>query len=425
MPRDSHFERFEDHTRLKHLLLDAYLKQWASILLGARLKSPGRRARVWFVDAFAGAGRDSTGTPGSPLIAAEIAQAVNAQFFPAGPTATSGMHVLAMEANERRAKQLKTHIQPFARKPPFVHVRPGELRQVLKQFLGHVGDDPVLYFLDPFGVEGLDAEMLRDVLNAPQAEVLLLFSDEGAVRLAGKASATVPTKAQLLAERQRDPSMFGGEFEEQQAEADRTAVERVLSGHQSNPRAREILNRAFGGDWWQPIIEATPVSQRRERFVRMYEDLLRRSGASHVLPFAVSSTAGRHKYTLIHASKHKRAYAAMKEAMDRARRRSGAQTAPSLFDGAAAEPGLMSVEFGGDVAAAVDALTRHFAGRRVRFSGAAYSDESVERFAVDETPLMKHDLKALRAELERRGLAVRLPDGRPSVPAEFEFPETN
>src|SRR5206468_7739847 len=131
-----------------------------------------------------------------------------------------------------------------------VHVRLGELRQVLSQFLSHVGDDPVLYFLDPFGVEGLDADMLGNVLSAPQAEVLLLFSDEGAVRLAGKASATVPTRAQLLSERQRDLSMFGDEFEEQQAEADRTAVERVLSGHQSNPRAREILTRAFGGEWW-------------------------------------------------------------------------------------------------------------------------------------------------------------------------------
>jgi three-Cys-motif partner protein len=424
MPRDSHFERFEDHTRLKHFLLDSYLKQWASILLRPHLMSPGQRTRLWFVDAFAGAGRDRTGTPGSPLIAAEIARGVNAEFFPAGPTTSSGMHVLAMEVDPQRAKQLEEHLEPFSQKPPFVHVRQGELGEVLSPFLGYVQNDPVLYFLDPFGVEGLDAEMLRNILSAPKAEVLLLFSDEGAVRLAGKASATVPTKAQLLAERQRDPSMFGGEFEEQQAEADRTAVERVLSGHQSNPRAREILNRAFGGEWWQPIIEATPVSQRRERFVGMYEELLRRSGASHVLPFAVTTTAGRHKYTLIHASKHKRAYAAMKEAMHRARRRFGAQTAPSLFDGAAAEPGFMSVEFGGDVAAVVDALTRHFAGRRVRFSGAAYSDESVERFAVDETPLMKHELKALRAELERRGLAVRLPDGRLSVPAEFEFPKT-
>jgi three-Cys-motif partner protein len=422
MPRDTHFERFESHTRLKHFLLDAYLKQWAIILLRSLLNVAGRRTRVWFVDAFAGAGRDQTGAPGSPLIAAEIAQAVNRELFPGGPTRSSGMHVLAMEAEPGRARQLQENLEHFKRTPPVVHVRHGDLRQVLTPFLGHVGTDPVLYFLDPFGVEGLDAEMLRSILSAPQAEVLLLFSDEGAVRLAGKASASVPTREELLAERRRDPTMFGDDFEEQQAEADRAAVERVLAGHQSNQRAREILNSAFGGEWWQPIIAATPDFHRRERFVRLYEDVLRRAGASYVLPFAVASTEGRHKYTLIHASKHKRAYAAMKEAIDRVRRRFRPQAAPSLFE-AAPEPRL-SIEIGAGFDAAVETIAAQFAGRRVRFRGTSYTDESVERFALDETPLMKHELQALRSELERRGFAVRRADGRLSIPAEFEFPAT-
>lgn len=420
MTRKSHFERFDEHTQLKHFLVDAYLKQWATILLPKRIEARGAKARVWFVDAFAGAGRDSAGTPGSPVIAAQIAHAMNAKYFPGGPTKSSGMHVLAMEVDPHRADQLRENLREFEREPPFVHVRPGELRAVLTLLLGHVGNDPVLYFLDPFGVEGLDAGMLADLLKAPQAEVLLLFSDEGAVRLAGKAGAKVPSRDELLAERERGPTIFDEKFAEQDAEADRAAVERILAGHQSNDRAREILDRAFGGSWWRPVIDATPVSQRREKFVDLYAELLRTSGASHVLPFTVTSPAGRHKYTLLHASKHKRAYAAMKDAMDRARRRVQRQTAPSLFDNGS-DAGLMTIESKADFGAAVTAVLRHFSGRRVRFTHPEYKEESVERFVIDETPLLKHELKALRAELERRGLAVRHAEGDTRA-SEFNFP---
>lgn len=56
-----HFELFESHTILKHLILDKYLKRWAAKLLS-------RWDEIWFVDAFAGEGCDRHGNPGSPLI---------------------------------------------------------------------------------------------------------------------------------------------------------------------------------------------------------------------------------------------------------------------------------------------------------------------------------------------------------------------
>lgn len=424
--RKKHFERFEDHTRLKHFLLEAYLKQWATIL--AR-----RFPRLWFIDAFAGAGRDRTGAPGSPVIAAEVARAVAETHFGA-PIGTAlgrdrGLRVVAIEADHGRYLRLRDVLRPFGTEPPIVAFpREGTLPPYLDDLLRHIGSDPALYFLDPFGVEGLDAAVLPRLLNAPHAEILVLFSDEGAVRLAGKAGAVVPTREELLAARRRDPSMFGDEWDAELAAADRRAVDLVLAGHASNARADEILGRAFGDTPWRATIDATPQEERRERFVDLYEGLLCRSGAEHVLRFRVTTGAGRHKYTLLHASKQVRAFAAMKDAMHRARaKRQPDAPDASLFDcldssessvanGGPPEVDTATTREATQVAAAAATVARHFAGRSgVRWTG-GYSDDTVQAYARDHTPLLIHQFEALQQALERRGHLTR------RRPIEYTFP---
>ena len=69
-----HFERFEEHTLLKHGVFRRYLRTWARKLLFWT----GRDFdRIWVVDGFAGAGSDEVGNPGSPLIAAQTAREVD------------------------------------------------------------------------------------------------------------------------------------------------------------------------------------------------------------------------------------------------------------------------------------------------------------------------------------------------------------
>jgi three-Cys-motif partner protein len=423
MSRDSHFDEFQDHTSLKHFLLEAYLKQWATILINGIKRHGKQRPRLWYVDAFAGAGRDSTGTPGSPVIAAEIATKVNIEHFgSAHPAKEEGMRVIATERDPNRFKQLEQNLKPY----PIAHPRPGALGSILRPLLEHVGKDPTFFFLDPFGVGGLDAALLPSILRGPRTEILLLFSDEGAVRLAGKATATVPSRERLLASRKAGPSVFGEEFDEELERQERLAVERVLSGHQSNNRALEILNTAFGGERWKEILNTTPAERRREAFVTLYEQVLREAGATHVLQFAVTTGQGRHKYTLMHASKNVRAFAAMKDAMDRTRRKRPApEASPSLFDisdGGDADVGPLFSPIFANVEAAANHVVRHFAGQTVRWAGEGYSDEAIQHFARDNTPLFKHEYPALRAELEHRGLTVTKPNGKPVSPLSFKFP---
>lgn len=323
MPRDDHFGMFQAHTRLKHFLLEVYLKQWASILIAGRTIAGVIPPRMlWFVDAFAGAGRDEQGTPGSPLIAAEIAIEINKTHY-VKPGKTSGMRVLAIEADQGRYEQLSEALQPYS---AVAEVRHGSLQDIIGKVMPFLEqhDAPALFFLDPFGVHGLDATLLPQIFRVKRTEILLLFSDEGAVRLAGKAEAKVPTRAELLARRQDGRLSFGGETDAKFEEQDRLDVEKILAGHSSNSRAAEILNSTFGGKDWRAIVERTPAPQRRQAFVNLYMEVLTDSGAKYVLPFAVTTEQGRHKYTLIHASTHSSAFAAMKDAMHRAHKQRAA-----------------------------------------------------------------------------------------------------
>ena len=368
MPRSSHFERFKDHTLLKHFLLVAYLKRWGTILFSGGIQ------RVWFVDAFAGAGSDATGNPGSPVLAAQVAEQLNGEVFSTGVTAETGMHVVAIESDPDYYKALQKSLETWTNmKPPYIHLRDGSLEERIDHFLNYVGDDPVLFFLDPFGIEGLSAELIKKALNGPRNEIFALFSDEGAVRLHGKATAKMPEVLDAIQEVLSNPSIFGEEDDAARIAEAVEASERVAAGHKSNPKALLILNRAFGGDWWQEIIRETPANGRGKRFRELYEKLLLDSGAAFTVPFEVDTKTGRHKYWLIHASKHRRAFAAMKHAMHRTRTHRATDRGPISES--------LSAEFSSDtdVVAVADLLADHFAGRTLNW--APDTGDTVQGFA--------------------------------------------
>jgi hypothetical protein len=265
---------------------------------------------------------------------------------------------------------------------------------------------PALFFLDPFGIHGLDARLLPQILGVDRTEILLLFSDEGAVRLAGKAEAKVPTRAELLAQKSdRSMSIFGDDFDAEQQERDRLDVEQIIAGHASNPRAAEILDVTFGGKDWRKMVESTPAPQRRHAFVKLYTEVLKEAGAKYVLPFAVTTGEGRHKYTLMHASTHSSAFVAMKDAMHRAhRQRSAPEPGQDLFQELGIDLGTdgydRTFSSGATIHDVATQVCEAFNGKLVRWTGTG--DETVSDYALRHTPLLKHELPSLEAELTRR-----------------------
>lgn len=416
MPRHTHFELFGDHTRLKHFLLEVYLKQWATIHIAGRRKAGALPKSLWFIDAFAGAGRDEQGTPGSPLIAAGIALEINKAHYKSWGK-TSGMHVLAIEAHAGRFQQLKQALEPYA---SVAEVRDGKLQDLIDKLIPFLrkNNAPALFFLDPFGIHGLDASLLPQILGSERTEILLLFSDEGAVRLAGKAEAKVPTREELLAKRREGRLSFGDEVDAQLDELDRLEVEKIIAGHASNPRAADILDVTFGGKDWRKVAESTPAPERRQAFVRLYKEVLIEAGAKYVLPFAITTGEGRHKYTLMHASTHSSASAAMKEAMHRAHKRR--PTTPAAQDmlgmDLPAEETNPTFSSGADIREVAMQVQAAFAGKSVPWTGRSADEQTVSGYALRHTPLLKHELPQLDAELRRLGYLER------EKPRTFRFP---
>jgi three-Cys-motif partner protein len=416
MPKKTHFHRFEPHTLTKHAVLDAYLKIWATIL------AP-KFGQIWFVDAFAGEGRDDVGNPGSPLIGAKVARQINEKHFSIGITTTTGMRVIAFEEDEQRYPLLVEAMQPYVADPWWAGiaiVRKGSLEESLAGVLKHIKDRPTLFFLDPFGIDGLSASVLPQLLAGQHNEILLLFSDVGAVRLAGKARAGVPDEDAMIdaAAASVPTSLFGEEDTERDRDAARRKAKRSAAGHKSNPNAEEIMNTAFGGDWWQPIIFGTPDDLWQEKSVELYEQILQKAGASFRLRFSVDTPGGHHKYFLIHASKNHQAYAAMKDAMHRAK----AKRAANLFGDSEAAPLFEQVETTTDVREVAAAIGREFSGKSGVLWGDADTAGTVKYFAIHRTPLWLHECEVLKAEMLRRRWTDLNAKGRPKSPLSFSFP---
>lgn len=407
MPRNTHFNLFQDHTRLKHFLLGAYLKQWATIHIRGAENSGVHLKTLWFIDAFAGAGRDDQGTPGSPLIAADIAVQINDRHYENNRGRTSGMHVLAIEAHAGRCQKLREALEPYA---AVTEIREGTLQDHIDKVIPFLRkyNAPGLFFLDPFGIDGLDADLLPQILGIEKTEVLLLFSDEGAVRLAGKAEAKVPTREELLASRRDGRLRFGDAVDAEFDKLDHMEVERIIAGHASNPRAGEIMETTFRGKDWRKIVESTPAPEQRRAFVELYTEVLMDAGAKYVLRFAITTGEGRHKYTLMHASTHPAAFTAMKDAMHRAHTRR--QTRPAtqdLFGGVgmdlpAEEPDPV-FSSGADIREVATQVAAAFAGKPVLWGSNPADESVVYGYALRQTPLLKHELPMLQAEFARLG----------------------
>lgn len=375
--RDEHWEGFEGQTRLKHYVLRAYLDRWSRVLIQAG------NQRLVFVDAFAGRGRDKIGNPGSPLIAYEIAETIRSDF----PGAE--IQVIAIEASHENVVELQRNLDAVG---AHITLLEGSLTDHIDSVLEMIGGDPALFFLDPWGVKGLSADVTKRLLDGEKREVLLLFDDDGAARV--HAAAIAQPKARVTPA--ANMSLFGDdEAPEAMPKKGQSAESRAHSARATG----DIIKEVFGSRY--SIVESRIRNQsgitRRESLLAEYVELLKELGATHVLPFSVVDQDDRHHYYLVHASRHKKAFTVMKDAIR------------SALNRREKEPGIKQsflFQSGADVGAAADAIDAHFAGQtNVRWQDGKKSG-TVRVYAEEDTQLLHGDMSALKAELERRGRVI-------------------
>ena len=172
---------FFDEPKLASLaklnLLGKYLVPW-SRKLGAGWQ------QIWVVDGFAGAGAyDSEGGPvdGSPRVAARWA---------ARELETRG-YALVKCVNVERERvwfdQLEDNTEQW--RPHLVTNVHGEFATRLPQVLDIIKRDPTFFFLDPFGVRGIEMALLEQIIarGKRRSELLIHFSEKSFRRMAGHA----------------------------------------------------------------------------------------------------------------------------------------------------------------------------------------------------------------------------------------------
>lgn len=187
------FEEQSETSRRKIEVYGKYLKPLSYKILS-------RYQRLWIVDAYAGAGAyapDAEGNraAGSPLVAAKFARQHNVDRA----KAKKEIRLINIESHGERFARLEKTLMGF--RPDVTNLR-GRFQDHLDDVLETIGSDPVLFFIDPFGMEGADIRIIERILerrNRTVTELLINFSDRGFCRMAGNLDAKASRPQDLAA----------------------------------------------------------------------------------------------------------------------------------------------------------------------------------------------------------------------------------
>jgi three-Cys-motif partner protein len=390
-----HFEAFADHTLLKHAILYAYLQRWAFKIL----QWGGAGDTAFFVDGFAGAGRDRAGNAGSPVIACRISQQVRARFRETRPGRDVKLKVIAVESAPATLALLKEQLAPFERIDPHcVRTFFGDVSGHMQSIVSETGPLPTLFFLDPFGIGGLDARTYPQMLAGAHNEILALFHDIGAVRLRGVVHSGAALEQQLLALKE-SPSLFP----EIDAQVAKGIVEQVAKKRRAAepyaPAARSSISRALGDTTWEEELRNVPADEARIELIFRFVRRLVASGAAfvHVLPMRGES--GGHKYCLIHASKALKGFAAMKDAVSESLNKE---------DLSAKMRSLMRDDLRVSEGEIVGYLQRNLGGRTLKWTSNDRQEITVRRALLEGTAVFSFQAAEIRNALRQRGWLRRV-----------------
>lgn len=354
-----HFEEFAPHTLLKHAVYGGYLERWSRILLS-------RFDVVRVVDACAGEGGDEAGNPGSPLIALQKGRAAVSQLS-GSSGAPKRVDLVAIEKTNSKVRALQERIGST----PNTRVIHGTLSDVIDELVRDGGKVPHLYFIDPFGVSPLKADVIRRALLGPRNEVFLLFAGPAIRRHFGAYEGVFAPD---------DESPQGNLFSELLPVA---APPPPTPAQQTAATSSErILDDAFGTADWRSLL-SLPVNQRLVAAVELFCEVMVGLGAHRVLPMPILDQDFRLKYHLIYGTKSPTGFTVMKEEISRA-----------LNKQQMGSEGGVQLGMSGKISAVANSVRQHFR----RASEASWAD--VRAFVMEETRFMPWQAERLREQLQ-------------------------
>jgi len=164
-------------TEIKHTILEKYLWAWLKIL-------SKRRSLLYYVDGFAGPGRyedRSTGEikPGSPVIAIE------AYLDHKKKGEQYELKFINVEKDEANWRELEDSTKILKSEVDLENI-PGEFLDNIDYILKKIGNAFAFFFIDPFGISGIEFAEIEKVFARDETEILLNFNYDGLQRCVGE-----------------------------------------------------------------------------------------------------------------------------------------------------------------------------------------------------------------------------------------------
>ena len=222
----------------KITILRKYLKPF-TYKVGSRYPK-----RVWLVDGFAGQGAydpDAGGKSedGSPVASAKLARELELK------RGEPLLRTINVEADLDTYVKLTGNLAPY---PGLAKSINKTFEDAIDEILATIGNDPALFFLDPFGVSGIEMHLLDRIRErAGKTELLIHFSDRSVLRMAGHL-----------------------DDNEQRKEVGQKAADGKVAK----------LNEVIGSPLWQRIWmnKTLPTEERIDEIAKLYASQLRERG---------------------------------------------------------------------------------------------------------------------------------------------------
>lgn len=213
---DDFFKGKKPAAVLKHAVFTSYAYAFCSMI------GSGHAGPLWLVDGYAGPGKydadaDGDQVDGSPIVALSLAAKQRSFATP------RDVRCAFIEANQSYALALSGNVKPFVDQGLRADVYQGSVAEHLPTVWSKAASNPVLTFIDPFGVSAVSKYVMTGMLLKPgrtaPSEVLVNINVEAISRHGGY----------LQWDSRHDPEIRRG----------------------LKPHGVELSDAFFGGEWWR------------------------------------------------------------------------------------------------------------------------------------------------------------------------------
>jgi three-Cys-motif partner protein len=187
MDKDKFFANPKIWSKRKHRLLGKYLPPF-SAKVGSWAKL------IYCIDGFAGAAKYEDGSPGSPLMMAQLADKCASWKRPVG------LRLINVENNPDNYKSLKYITQEWESKGIVSNLE-GQFGNLVPTILSTISTDPAFFFIDPYGPTYIHFSHLLPVLKREQraTELIINFDADGLRRIADTMHSRTSTQQAIKA----------------------------------------------------------------------------------------------------------------------------------------------------------------------------------------------------------------------------------